>query len=352
MGRALLISYADYLRLLPKVELHCHLIATIRAETLIELADAYHVQLPSNNPLQLFDYDNIADFLAVFHAASRVFQSSADFARVAYEGVADAVVAGNLRYREYFVNAVSFPGLGYADVIDGVIDGLRRAEADFDVGFGVIAAVNRSEPVARGFELLKSMLDQTRPEVVGLGQDYLAPDNTESPELWTELYRLAGEHGINRTAHVGEILNSRADSVRVALIELGCTRIDHGYHVLDDPDVVALARDRGVPFTCTPSSTRILSGWDLTPDHPIAQMIRGGLHVTLATDDPTLFRTDIGHEYVEALPAMGFGPDIAKRITLNGVDATWQQPQHQARLRASFEAQIQALDALLDTTTI
>ena len=70
------------------------------------------------------------------------------------------------------------------------------------------------------------------------------------------------------------------------------------------------------------------------PDHPIAKMIRAELNVTLSTDDPTFFRTDIGREYAEALPAMGFGPDIARRITVAGLDAAWcPGEQKKERLR-------------------
>jgi adenosine deaminase len=341
-------TYAQYLKALPKAELHCHVVATIRPATLLELADRYGVALPSRDPVALFDYDNIVDFLAVFEAANRVFTSPEDFARVAYEGVSDAVDAGNLRYREYFVNATSFPGLQYAEVIDGLIEGLRRAERDFGVGFGLIPAVDRSRTPQDALALVQAMIGNPRDEVVGLGQDYLTPEATESPELWAQAYRLAAEHGFNRTAHVAEIDNSLAASVTVAMNDLGCVRIDHGYHVMDDSEVVAMARDAQIPFTCTPFSTNVLSGWPIDVDHPVAQMIRAGLNVTFSTDDPTFFRTDIGREYVEGLPAMGFGPDVARRISLAAVDAAWCPPEQKARMRATFETEIAALDAALE----
>jgi adenosine deaminase len=90
----------------------------------------------------------------------------------------------------------------------------------------------------------------------------------------------------------------------------------------------------------------------MNPEHPVARMIRAGLNVTLGTDDPTFFRTDIGREYAEALPAMGFGPDVARRIALAGVDATWLAPDRKERLRADFTAQIRALDARLDRDSV
>jgi adenosine deaminase len=342
-----MITYPEYLRQLPKAELHCHAVATIRPATLIELADAYGVALPSTDPAALFDYDNIVDFLVVFRAANGVFTSPDDFSRVAYEGVADAVAAGNLRYREYFVNANTFAGLHYVDVIDGLIDGLRRAERDYGVGFGIIPAIHRGRSVECAIELVQALIDHPRDEVVGVGQDDLTAAATESPELWLAAYELAQTHGINRTAHVAEIHGSLAASVTVAMGDLACSRIDHGYHVMDDPDVVAIARDAQIPFTCTPFSTNVLSGWQIDADHPVAQMIRAGLNVTFSTDDPTFFRTDIGREYVEGLPAMGFGPEVARTISLAGVDAAWCSPDQKTALRLDFLGQIAALDAQL-----
>ena len=347
-----MIDYRDYLRLLPKVELHCHFVASIRAATLFELARAQDVPLPGDDPDTLFDYDNIADFLDVFNTAFSVFVDKGVFERVAYEAVEDAVAAGNLRYREYFVNPDQFTGLDYGEVLDGVVAGLRAAERDFGVGFGIIPAITRSKSPDDAVALVRTVLDDGRPEVLGIGQDDLTPQKTESPERWTAAYALAARHGLRRTAHVAEIPGSTAAAVTVALDDLGCTRIDHGYYVLDDADVVAHARALQVPFTCTPFSTAVLSGWEMTPDHPVARMIRAGLNVTLSTDDPTIFRTDIGREYVDALPAMGFGPDVARRIALAGVEAAWCAPAQKDRLRADFTAQIRALDAVLDEASV
>jgi adenosine deaminase len=346
-----MIGYQDYLRLLPKAELHCHFVATIRPRTLIELAQKYAVALPSYDVDTLFDYDNIVDFLTVFEAATHVFVNEGVFERVARESVEDAVILGNLRYREYFVNAHLFP-ISYGAVLDGIIAGLRAAETEFGVGFGIIPAIARFQTPDEAVDMVRTILADGRSEVVGLGQDYLTTDGRESPELWTAAYTLAGEHGLRRTAHVAEIPGSTADAVTTAVRDLGCSRIDHGYHVMDDPAVVEMAREMQIPFTCTPRSTEVLSAWPPSPEHPIAQMIRAGLNVTISTDDPTFFGTDIGREYAEVLPAMGFGPEVASRLALAGVDASWAEPVLKARLKAEFRAQIRALDAVLDEDSV
>jgi adenosine deaminase len=346
------ISYADYLRLLPKTELHCHFVSTMQPTRLLELADKNGVRLASRDVDTLLDSNNLLDFLALFNAAHEVLVTRDDFARLAYDGVRDAVAEGNLRYRETFINPQNFPGRSYVDVVDPILDGLRAAEADFGVGFGVVVAINRSLPAAAATELVQTVIDNPRDGVFGIGQDDLSADGTESPGVWVDAYALAGRHGLKRTAHVGETLEASPRSILVALDDLGCDRIDHGYRAVDDPEVFERLLDDQVPLTCTPHSTRVLSGWQFEPRHRIATMIDGGLNVTFSTDDAVFFRTDIGREYTDVLPAMGFGPDVAKRISRAGAAAAWCPPEQRARLEAEFAAQHLALDALLDPASV
>ena len=347
-----MIDYADYLRLLPKTELHCHFVSTMQPARLLELADKNDVRLPSRDIDTLLDSNNLRDFLALFNAAHDVLVTGDDFAQLAYDGVRDAVAEGNLRYRETFINPQNFPGRRYADVVDPILDGLRAAETDFGVGFGIVVAINRSLGASAATDLVRAVVDNPRDRVFGIGQDDLSVDGTESPGRWADAYELAGRHGLMRTAHVGETLEASPRDILVALDVLGCDRIDHGYRAVDDAEVFARLSGDRVPLTCTPHSTRVLSGWQFTPQHRIAAMIAGGLEVTFSTDDAVFFRTDIGREYTDVLPAMGFGPDVAKRISLAGAAAAWCPPEQRIALEAGFAAEHLALDALLDPASV
>lgn len=337
----------DYLRALPKAELHCHFVSVMRPERLIALGRRHGVPLPSDDVVDLLDFDNLADFLDVFNAAHAVLREPEDFATVAYEGVEDAVRLGGLRYREYFINPGNFPGIPYARLIDSIAAGLRDAERDFGVGFRLIVALNRSHSASAAVELVQLVADTAHPDVVGIGMDDLTPEKQEDPLRFAEAYALAGEHGLRRTAHVGETMAASPRNVVAAITELHCDRIDHGYRVVDDPEALAIALDSGVPFTCTPVSTRVLSGWQFEPDHRIAQMVRAGLPVSLATDDAVFFQTDIGREYSEAIPAMGLTLDDARHMALAGFSAAWCSPEQRAALLADAEQRIAILGATL-----
>lgn len=344
-----MIDYPDYLQLLPKTELHCHFASTMSAALFIELAAKHGVELPSTDPATLFDFDDLPDFLVAFRYAHDVLRDPEDFERVAYEGVRSAVTDGSLRYREYYVNPQYFAsrGLGYRQLMDPLIAGLRAAEQDFGVGFRIVAAINRRESAASAVQMVEQVVDHALPEVVGIGQDDLTPEDTEDPGRFAEAYALAGRHGLKRTAHVAETPFATPDAVRIALEELGCDRLDHGYRIVDDPSMVDLARERDVVFTVTPVSTTICSGWTLDEHHRIRAMIDAGLRVAVSTDDAMFFRTDLGREYREGLLSMGVDASAAKAIALNGIDGAFCDDDTKAALRAGFEAQFLALDAVL-----
>jgi adenosine deaminase len=345
-----MIGYGDYLQLLPKTELHCHFTSTMSAGQFIRLADRYGVELATTDPQRLFDFADLSDFLTAFRAAHDVLKAPEDLAEVAYAGVRLAVASGALRYREYYLNPQYFQdrGLSYRQLLEPVLDGLRSAETDLGVGFRIVIAINRHDSPSAALELVEQIIAQPYDEVVGLGMDDLTPEGTEDPLRFTEAYARAKQVGLRLTAHVGETDGASAVNVRDAIDELHCDRIDHGYRVVDDPELTRRARDSGIPFTTTPFSTTICSGWTLGPDHRIARMIREGLAVTVSTDDAMFFRTDVGREYREALPLLGVDADGAKRIALAGIDAAFCDDDTKANLRRQFTAEMLTLDALLD----
>lgn len=132
------------------------------------------------------------------------------------------------------------------------------------------------------------------------------------------------------------------------LDELGCERIDHGYHILEDDQILARCRDQGIYFTCCPTSTAVVYGWPDLTRHPIKDMVAKGLRVMLNSDDPTMFHTDIGKEYVDLCTALDYGPERVRELCLNGVEAAWLDDDERRSMRSRFEQEIADLEAQLD----
>jgi adenosine deaminase len=347
------VDYSEFLRRLPKVELHCHLEGSVRPLTAIELAKKRGVPLPTDDPDKLYDYGNIVDFLKVYVQICRSVVGSDEFARITYESLEDGVKLGNLKYREMFFNPTMHYQVGatYRSAVDGVIEGIRAAEKDHGVRCRLIPGIDRSQGPQAAVQLVQEALDNPREEVVGIGQDALtSPDNLEEPGLFVEAYELARRGGLRLTAHAGEIDASGPKDILEALDVLGCERIDHGYHVIDDPKLVARTRDEGLFFTCCPHSSEWLYGWNDYRTHPVKRMFDEGLGVTFNTDDPPMFGTDLGWEYEDTCARMGLSADQAVQVALNGIDATWLDDDEKRHLRAAFGEEIKQLKGELTSS--
>jgi adenosine deaminase len=340
------MTYDEFLRRVPKAELHCHFEGTVRPQTFADLAKKHGVELPPVEPERLYDYDSIYEFLKIFAIVSSTLIDQEDFARAAYESIEDGVKLGNLKYREMFFNPTLHTGRGvpYKTVVHGLVDGIHQAQREFGAECRLIADVYRQDPPEMAREMVEQVLEHRRDELIGLGMDGAeAPD---PPEKFVDAYRLAKSGGLRLTAHACE--DAPAQNITTCLDVLGCERIDHGYHVLGDENVVSRCRDEGILFTVCPTATAVcyFDPNDYTK-HPIRGMVDKGLKVMINSDDPPMFHTDIGTEYVKMVNAAGWGPDKVREFSLNGVEGSWLDDGEKRRLRAEFEQELDALEAQL-----
>jgi adenosine deaminase len=137
-------------------------------------------------------------------------------------------------------------------------------------------------------------------------------------------FERARAEGLRVTADAGE--DGPAAHVRDCIKRLGCRRIDHGYHVVDDPELIAMCRDLDVLFTVCPTTTLHTTVWrDLAaPDHAIRQMIEAGLRVRVSSDDPAMFGTDLLAEYGLLMTKMGLDREIIASLAANGLSHSWR----------------------------
>jgi adenosine deaminase len=336
------MDYAEYLRRLPKVELHCHVEGTLRPQTVSDLARLHSIALPTTDVDKIYEYDTIYEFLEIFRFVNSTVITQDDFARIAYESLEDGVQLGNLKYREMYFNPTLHTPRGVAmnTIIDGLAEGCAQAEREYGVRCRLIADVYRQDPPAMALQMTEDVIANRRDELIGLGMDGAeAPD---PPEKFVESFARAAKAGLRLTSHASE--DGPPANITTCLDVLGCERIDHGYHILEDDAVVARCRDEGIHFTCCPTSTAVVYGWPDLTTHPINGMMAAGLLVHLNSDDPTMFRTDIGKEYVDFIGQNDYPPETAKQLVHNGIEATWLDDGEKAALHRLFDDEIAALD--------
>lgn len=350
MGEA--VDVAAFARRLPKVELHLHLEGSVRPETFAELAAKNRVKLPIKSDVrELYVYADLPAFLVIYDLVCRSILSADDFHRVTYEALASCA-SGGARYVEFFFSPHAHLALGvpYGVMLDGIISAMRDAEADKGVASRLIPTHSRERGPARGLEFLDMVLADRRDDVIGIGLDYNEAPFPPAP--FKEMYDRARAAGLHVTAHAGE--SGPAENVRDSIDVLRVERIDHGYHVVDDPALVARCRDLGIHFTCCPSTSGITSPWkDISaPDHAIRQMIKAGLKVSIHSDDPPMFGTDLANEYVRVAAEMRLSPAELKECALNGIRGSWLDEDTKRNWVKDWSAEIDALAAELRPSSV
>ncbi|WP_181274344.1 adenosine deaminase family protein [Brevibacterium oceani] len=326
--------------MLPLIDLHLHLPGTVRAETLADLAGANGVELPLP-AAQLYpriNSDPTEDestrgpwfpLLRVYELISASLRRREDFARVVFEALEDGQRDSGLCYAELaFSPSVHMQaGVDYTAMIAGISEGFARARDELGVDGRAIAAINREDTAEVAVEMVETVIARPCSDVVGIGLDFYELGGM--PEKFVEAFRLAGEHGLFRTAHAGEHAPT-AETVTTAIDVLGCDRIDHGYQILRSPEIVARCAERGTIFNVAfTTSRRALIDWR---KESVADMVDAGLRVSINSDDPALFPTTLRRE-------MGIAGEIMPAVdeawfVENSIAAAFLDDAAKSRLRA------------------
>jgi adenosine deaminase len=339
----------SFVRLLPKAELHLHLEGAVSATTAVELAKKHGLRTQDfEDASKIFEFADLGAFLAAYDIICRSIVDSGDFHRVTYEMLTRCAKSG-ARYVEFFFSPQAHlpSGTSYSTMLDGITAAMRDAARDLRVQSRLIPALNRELGPEVSNQFLDLVLSDRREEVIGIGLDY--NEVGHPPELYSEVYRRAKRAGLRATAHAGE--NGPSQNVQASLDLLGCDRIDHGYHVVDDPILLAACRERGVFLTVCPTTTKhttIFRDLDAA-DHAIRRMLNAGLNLVINTDDPALFRTDLANEYMLVARHLVPTPKHLADICLNSLHASWLDDSTKRSWSAEWRAEIGRLIAAAGT---
>lgn len=330
-----------HLRRLPKVELHCHVEGAARASTILELARSYGVELPSEDVDELYAFTSLNQFLAIYGVICASLRTADDFRRITYEALEDGAAAG-VRHREMFFSPgfVTPLGVPLQAVWDGVRAGLLDARHDLGVSCRIVLDVDKPAGAGPAMEMIEFAGAQDRELLVGVGGDSVERDIDH--RVFVEPFKRAAELGLRRTFHAGE--DGPAENISIATREMGCERVDHGFALLDDPELTAWIIDQQIPLTVCPTSNVMIA--NIVPDvgsHPLAEQRRLGVLATVNSDDPGMMRFDIADEYVAVANAFGYSLEEMEQISLDGITASWLADGEKAAMRASFLAEFDAL---------
>jgi aminodeoxyfutalosine deaminase len=337
------MSLHSFIRQMPKVELHIHLEGSIRPATLLTLAERNHIALPATDLEALRSFYHFTDFdhfIRVYFAISGCLKTVADFDLIAYELGSD-MARQQILYAEVtftpYTNVVS-TGLPFDEIMDGLNEGRLRAQAEFGVEMRWILDIVRDQPDSQHQVAAWAISAQDR-GVVGLGLGGTERDHP--PEWFADAYALAREAGLHSVPHAGEVAGPA--SVWKALGTLGAERIGHGVRSIEDPDLVAYLREHQIPLEVCPTSNVRLGVYASYAEHPLRKMWDMGLYVTVNSDDPPMFNTDLVGEYQVLVDQMRFSAGELERLSLNALQASFLPHERKVALEQRFRTEFARL---------
>jgi adenosine deaminase len=313
---------AEWLRRLPKAELHLHIEGTLEPELMFELATRNGVTLPYADVEAVraaYVFEDLQSFLDVYYAGCSVLVNEADFYDLTMEYLRRAAAQG-VRHAEIFFDPQTHTdrGIALATVITGISLALHDGEDELGITSRLILCFLRHLPEEAALATLDEALP-FRDSFVGVGLD--SSEAGHPPSDFQKVYARARSEGLLAVAHAGE--EGPPEYIVEALDLLDVRRIDHGVRCMEDPVLVERLVAEHVPLTVCPLSNVKLRVFDTLEHHPIRHMLERGLMVTINSDDPAYFGGYIGDNYAATAEALGMSRDEMRRIARNSFNASF-----------------------------
>jgi adenosine deaminase len=334
------MSLAEFIRDMPKVELHVHLEGSIQPDTLLKLAQRNKVSLPVNTLEELHSWYTFRDFghfVEIYKTISNCLCTPEDIELVAREFLAGQA-AQNIVYSEVTFTALTHYQLNkleFADQLAALNRARHWAEAELNITMGLIIDIPRkTASPEEGLMVAEWAITGKDNGVIALG---LGGRETGNPaSKFRQAFELAHAAGLPCVLHAGE--NAGAESIRDALGMPGVVRIGHGVRCLEDPALVAELRRNKTPLEICPSSNVRLG---IVPEralaaHPWPKLLAEELFLTVNSDGPALFNTTLTQEYLLLSQTFGLDLEELEGLVLNGLRASLLPAPKRTELEARF----------------
>lgn len=327
---------------MPKVELHRHLEGALTPEMILRVCDRHAIELPTRSveelrPLvQVTPADrDLLDFLKKFEFLGQLFRSQAVIEDLTYESV-QAAAAENIRYLELRFSPAYMAlahDLALAEVMEGVVGGVARGTEASEISVNLIVIFERQMGVPTAWRVFQAARDYSDRGVVAID---LANDEVNfPPEPYKNVFAAVKHHGLSRTVHAGEA--GPAQNVRSAIELLGAQRIGHGVRAIDDPDLISILRNNGIPLEVCPTSNVQTGTVRDLKSHPLVEFMEQGVAVNLSTDDPGVCGITLTDELVRTVRECGLVTENMRSFMLAAADAAFVPEPKRLALRDEIE---------------
>ena len=321
----------NFIKQLPKAELHLHIEGTLEPELMFALAKRNNIKLPHSSVeevRQAYQFHNLQSFLDIYYAGASVLIEEQDFYDLTWAYLQRAK-AQNIRHAEIFFDPQTHTqrGIAFRTVINGISRALNDAKNQLNISSHLIMCFLRDLSAESAMQTLEAALPY-KSLITAVGLDSGEVGNP--PSKFREVYTKAREQSLLAVAHAGE--EGPPEYIWEALDQLLVLRVDHGVRCLEDPKLVSELIKRQIPLTVCPLSNVKLCVFKSMQQHPLKKMLDMGLCVMVNSDDPAYFGGYVNENFVAAQIALGLSKQDIYQLAKNSFNATFLSNDEKASL--------------------
>ncbi|MGB6973194.1 MAG: adenosine deaminase [Terracidiphilus sp.] len=323
----------DFIRRLPKAELHLHLEGTILPSTLVELSRRHDRQpLTLAQAETLYQFTDFSGFLDAFKAVTQRLVTPKDYELAAWRMIEHLHAQGVVHAEVYISVGVIYLWRNHDPAaFEPIFEGLERArlrgleQLGFSLYWIFDAVRHFSVEEAERVFLKAAELRPAYPSIIGIGLG--GDERITGSAPFAHLYARARSAGLRLTNHAGETTGPEA--IREAL-SIGSERLGHVLSAINDEDLLQDLKVRSIGLELNPTSNVRTGVCPSFAAHPLRRYFDQGLLVTLNSDDPAFFGSDLMGEYLLAHTQQGFTPEELRRLARNSIRTSFLPEQEKS----------------------
>ena len=303
---------------LKKVELHLHLEGAAEPDFVREICKDKKKSLPNIfNDAGSYKWSSFDEFLKVYEVVTELLSDEKSFEKL-LRHVIEKQLKSNVIYSEIFLGphlwgeSISDKWFSFLRIAKDISDEFERDHCIY-VRF-IIVAIRHLGP-EKAKEAAKFAVKCKEFGIVGFGM--AGDESAFETSLFKSSFDIAGGGELGLTSHAGEICGPT--SIKGA-IDLGIKRIGHGVRAIEDKDLVKEILEKNIMLEICPGSNLRLGIFNSMSEHPINEFFKSGLALSISTDDPPFFYTDLNKEYLELHKAFGWDEETFNRINRNAIN--------------------------------
>ncbi len=330
----------EFIKKLPKAELHIHIEGSLEPELMFEIAQRNGIKLPFTNAEEVrsaYEFDNLQSFLNIYYQGASVLQKEQDFYDMTWAYL-QRCEQDNVIHTELFFDPQTHTdrGIGFDVVIDGITRALNDGVEKLNISSQLILCFLRHLSAEAAMSTLNDALAY-KESIVAVGLD--SAEVGHPPKKFQAVFERALAEGFLTVAHAGE--EGPPDYIWQALDLLKVQRIDHGVRCSEDPQLMQRLIEQRIPLTVCPLSNIKLRVFDTMQDHNILSLLEQGLNVTVNSDDPAYFGGYLNANFLALHEALGMTQAQAIALARNSFASSFLGDADKQVLIERLEAYLQ-----------